>query len=202
MKWPSAGGGTEARHAQKPMKIVEHCPSCSISRHSSRRQATVESESLPEIWCPTPTVASCSKKCNEFQKSRGPARWQRGGQRYQRQKRATNNGSFWATTPPRAQSGQSLDVSSWKVARFTAAKSCGEPAARRSRWQVPQVWKEARVPTGWKRQSQRCLDCVSERMLCLGFPVPPWFTAFCCRDGSLAVIQPLRVQPTAGESSR
>ena len=39
MKWPSAGTGTEARHAQNPMKIVEHCPSCSISRPSSRRQA-------------------------------------------------------------------------------------------------------------------------------------------------------------------
>ena len=62
-----------------------------------------------------------------------PARWQRGGQRYQRRKHATIKSSFRATTPPRAQPGQSPDVSNWKVARFTEAKSCGEPAARRSR---------------------------------------------------------------------
>ena len=34
-------------------------------------------------------------------------------------------------------------------------------------------------------------------MLCLGSSASPWFTPSCCRDGSLAVIQPLWVQQTA-----
>ena len=59
----------------------------------------------------------------------------------------------------------------------------------------------ARVPPGWKRQSQRCPDCVSERLVCPGISTSPWFTASCCRDGSLAVTQPLWVRPTAEEST-
>ena len=37
-------------------------------------------------------------------------------------------------------------------------------------------------------------------MLCPGSSASPWFTASCCRDGSLAVIQPLWVQQTVEES--
>ena len=81
-------------------------------------------------------------------------------------------------------------------------KGMKEPAARQSRpvWQVLQVCNEASVPLDWKRQRQGYPDYVSERLLCLGFPASPWFTAS-CRDGSLAVIQPLWIQSTAGKSS-
>ena len=67
---------------------------------SSRRQVPVECESLPEIWNLMPDASSGAlvKKCDEFHESREagtsgcaklrPARWQRGGQRNQRRKRA------------------------------------------------------------------------------------------------------------------
>ena len=102
MKWPSAGSGTEASHAQSHTMIDEDCPSCSISRPSSRRQATVESQSLPEICSPVPDVNSgvLLENCDEFQESRGvgtrgcassrPDSWQRGGPRNQRRKRANH----------------------------------------------------------------------------------------------------------------
>ena len=57
---------------------------------------------------------------------------------------------------------------------------------------VPQVWKGARTHPGRRRRSQRCPSRVAERLLCLGTSTSPRFTASCCRDGSLAVIQPLR----------
>ena len=44
-------------------------------------------------------------------------------------------------------------------------------------------------------------SCVCQRLLRSGSSASPWFTASRCRDGSLAVIQPLRVQQTAEESS-
>ena len=39
--------------------------------------------------------------------------------------------------------------------------------------------------------------CVLGRLLCPRSSASPWFTASCCRDGSLAVIQPLWVQKTS-----
>ena len=57
-RWWSAGRDTEARYAQSLMKIDEHCPSCSISNPSSRRQAPVESESVPEICSLVPEADS------------------------------------------------------------------------------------------------------------------------------------------------
>ena len=122
IRWSSAGSGTEARHAQSPTKIVENCPSCSISGSYSRRQASVECESLPES-CSLVSDANggrLSEKFHEVQESQKagtsvcasprPARWQRGGQRYQCRKRA-RSGSFWTTTPPSPHSGESPVVS-------------------------------------------------------------------------------------------
>ena len=46
--------------------------------------------------------------------------------------------------------------------------------------------------------SLKCLkERVFERLLCPGSSASPWFTASCCRDGSLAVTQPIRVQESS-----
>ena len=44
-----AGGGAEAVHARSPTDVIEKCPDYSNTGFSSRRQASVDSESLPEI---------------------------------------------------------------------------------------------------------------------------------------------------------
>ena len=115
-------------------------------------------------------------------------RWQRGGQRYQR-------------PPPSAQSGGSLDVSRRKVGRIADAKSCKQHGGVVEPFLASSSSKESRVPPGRTRQSERCPSCVFERLLSLGISTSRWFTASCCRDGSLAVIQPPWVQATAEESS-
>ena len=65
MQWSAADTGAEACHARTPTKVDDVCPEDSISSPSSRRQATFESESLPEICAPVPTpkLASCLKRC-------------------------------------------------------------------------------------------------------------------------------------------
>ena len=45
--------------------------------------------------------------------------------------------------------------------------------------------------SGRRRRNQRSPGCVVERFLCPLSSASPWFTASCCRNGSLAVIQPL-----------
>ena len=57
-----------------------------------------------------------------------------------------------------------------------------------------------RGPSGRRRRSRRCHSCVLGRLLCPRSSPSPWFTACCCSDGSLAVMQPLWVQQTAEES--
>ena len=124
------------------------------------------------VRCPTPVVAACPKSVTNSKSleeltsgcaiSR-PARWQRGGQRNQRRKRAitcaeVRTGDFWTTTPPPAHSGGSSDVSGWKVGRIAPeAKSCeGTHSATESSnrsWQVPQVCKGAR--SLWSMTSSR-----------------------------------------------
>ena len=103
---------------------------CSKSGPSSRRQAPVESESLPVIRCPTQESRGAgTRSCA----SSRPARWQRRGQRNQRRKRATagaevRTGCVWATAPPIAHAGRSLDVSRWRVGRIApGAKTCEDP---------------------------------------------------------------------------
>ena len=74
------------------------------------------------------------------------------------------------------------------------AKSCeGTRSAMESSnrsWQVPQVCKKARAPSGRRHQSP---SYVSERLLCPGSAASPWFPASDCRDGSLAVVQPSKL---------
>ena len=109
-----------------------------------------------------------------------PARWQRGGQRYQRRKHATTKSSFRATTPTRAQPGQSPDVSNWKVARFTEAKSCGEPAARRSRRTVL-----GRFLQCVKKHAFQLVGNVKANDAQIAYPNDCFVLGFQCHHGSL-----------------
>ena len=121
--WSSAGSGTEARHAQSLTKNDENYPNCSISSSSSRRQAPVESESLPEICnaMPDPSSDALTKKYDEFHGSQEvgtsgcamsrPRRWQSGGQRNHRRKRTITcaegrAGKFGTMTAPPAHFGR------------------------------------------------------------------------------------------------
>ena len=95
---------------------------------ASRRQAPVESESLPEICNPMPDAEGgvLSEGCDGVHESRGAgtrscaSSSQRGGERHLRRKWAIacadiSTGGFWTTTPPIAHAGRSLDVSRWKI---------------------------------------------------------------------------------------
>ena len=77
-----------------------------------------------------------------------------------------------------------------RVAR--RAKSCKD---------VPQVCFEAHASCGRRRRNRRCPGRVFQRLLCPGSSPSQWFTASCCSDGSLAVLQPLRLQKTSAVPS-
>ena len=62
---------------------------------------------------------------------------------------------------------------------------------------TPPLCKGTRAPSGRTRRNRRCLVRLLEQLHCLGSSESPWFAASCCRDGSLAVIQPLWVQETS-----
>ena len=110
-------------HTRTPTKVHEGCPGDSSSGTSSRRQATVESDSLSGIGGPLPDAKAgvLSDKCGSVKESRGAgtrscasprlARQQRGGQRDQRRKLASTcaevrTGSVWAAAPPFAHAGR------------------------------------------------------------------------------------------------
>ena len=214
MQLSSTLNGTRAHLAQHPTKMDKNCLRCSISVPFPRRQAPVERESLPKkksaIRCQTPKVASWLKRCDDLQESRGsatrdcassrPARWQRVGQRNQRRRRASTcaevrTGVFWTTTPPPAHAGRSsrkISLLQRKVVRSFAARQNHQTA----------LGKFLNI-LGQRRQNRRYFGRVFQRLLCSGNSASYWFTALCCSDGSLAVIQPLWRQPIAeGSSSR
>ena len=80
-----------------------------------------------------------SRRLEELKRSCGssrPARWQRGGQRNRRRKRAiasaeVSMGGFWATAPPIAHVGRSLDVSRWKIGRVALERRAARALAAR-----------------------------------------------------------------------
>ena len=170
MQWSSAYTGAKACHARTPTKVCEVCPNDSSSGASSRRQATVESDPLSGIGGPLSDAKAgvLSETCGSVRESRGagtrscasprPARWQRGGQRHQRRKRASSRaevrtGSVWATAPLFAHAGRSFDVSRWKVRRIAPGeKSCEDTPSttelsNRSE-DVPQLCQGAPAPSG------------------------------------------------------
>ena len=67
-----AGDGTEAGHARSLTEVNEQCPNCLNSGVSSRGQAPVGSEFLPEICDPVPDAKGgiLFKEANSVQESR------------------------------------------------------------------------------------------------------------------------------------
>ena len=72
MQWPSTTGA-EACYARTPTKVYEVCPNDPSSGSSSRRQATVESESLSEICglVPEAKAGVLSEECGSVKESQG-----------------------------------------------------------------------------------------------------------------------------------
>ena len=118
----SVGDGTGVGRARSLMEFNEKCPDFPDSGPSSRRHASVESESCDLV--PVPASGIQSEECDGVQESGGagtrscassrPARWQRGGQRVQRRKRAAavaeiRTGGSWTSTPLASMSQQAPD---------------------------------------------------------------------------------------------
>ena len=116
--------------------------------------------------------------------------------RYQRRKRATTCAEVRrTTTPPLSHSGfVGKHHSKFKELRGHSQRDemTNSPVASSS-----SVF--SLVARGQGHRSKRCPSCVSERLLCLGSQhhhgSQLLLTASSCRDGSLAVIQPLWIQP-------
>ena len=113
---------------------------------------------------------------------------------------------FWTTTPPFGHADRSSDVSRWKVGRVALeAKSCANPRSTtvlsNRAWDLPQVCEGTIASSGRTHRNRRCPGRVIEKLLCPGNSASPWFAASCCRDGSLAVIQPIWVHKTSEVSS-
>ena len=158
-----------------PRRSMTTVRSCSISDPSSRRQAPVESESLPEICTPMPDANGgvLSEECDDVQESRGagtrPARWQRGGRRNQRRKRAiacAQEHEWFLDDHHRLR----MQVDQMTVA--LGAKSCmdsrGETELSDRSLVVPHVCAEAHASSGRRRRHRRCPRRVS-----------PWFEDPC-----------------------
>ena len=143
-----------------------------------------------------------SDESNGIRESRGgdarnrtnsrPAHGQRGGRRVHRRKRAAahaevcTNG-FWTATPPFAHADRHFHEAEWEVGRVTPeAKSCENNRA----WErSSKVYNSASVEGV---EIVGALVAYSKDSLTL-----PWVAASCCRDGSLAVVEPLWVLETS-----
>ena len=124
-------------------------------------------------------------------RSSRPARWQRGGQRNQRRKRAS-----LVPKSARIVSGRRHHRLLMLVDHLMCNTRSTTEVSNRS-WHVSQVCSKAHASSGRGRRNRRCLGCVFQRLLSPGSSMSPWFAASCCRDVSLAVIQPHWVQQTA-----
>ena len=171
----------------------------------AKRPSRVNPHQKPVIRCPTQKVVSCLQNvtmrrslevlAREVARVQGQPAGQRGGQLNLRRKRASScaevrTGSVWTTAQPSAHAGR-FDVA-------PAAKSCEDTGnttelSNRS-WDAPQICEGTRALSGRRGRNRRGLGCVFERLLCPGRSAPPGFTTSCCRDGPLAVVQPLWVQ--------
>ena len=128
MQWSSVDLDTELCLARSPTEITDKCSDYLNSDHSSRRQAPVERESLPEILDPVPDaeVVSCLKNVTMFMSpevlAREVARVQLlptgkegDGGSSEDSRPLVRTGGFWTTTPLFAHADRSLDVSGWEV---------------------------------------------------------------------------------------
>ena len=86
----------------------------------------------------------------------------------------------------------STSVSTYASTSASASTAAAEPTST-----TPHIYIRACAPSGRSHRNRRCPSCVFERLLCPESSAPPCFTASCCRDGSLAVIQPFWVQKTS-----
>ena len=177
----------------------------SISGSSSRRQAPVESESWPEVHDLVPDAKGrvLSEECKCVQESRS---WHGKLREFKASRLAkmraasraeVRTGGFWTTTPPFAHAGRSFDVSRWKAGRVAPGAKSSATDTSHHAWDVPQICKGARAPSGRRRRNRRSPGRVLERLLFPARSASPWFAPSCCRDGSLAVIQPIWAQESS-----
>ena len=139
-----AGDGTEAGHARSPT-VNQKYPDCSSTGSSSRHQAPVESESLPEICDPVPD-ARCgilSEGCKlcpsveELAREVARVQGQPAGEEEGSESSDENvplpgaevrTSRVWTTTPAFAHAGRSCDVSKRKVGKVApGAMNCENP---------------------------------------------------------------------------
>ena len=172
---------------------------------------TPKRHSLSGIAGPLPDAKAgvLSEKCGSVKESREtgtrncasprPARWQRGGQRNQRRKRASTCAEVRTVVSGRQHHrlrvlddhvvgmGSEEALLERRALRIQAARRNYQTALgtllKFVQEQPRSLWP--------RRQNRRSPGCVVERFLCPLSSASPWFTASCCRDGSLAVIQPL-----------
>ena len=168
--WFAKSGWSANAVLVSPTKIKENCPSCSISGPSSRRQAAIYSETLPDICSLTPDGKGgvLSENCDDLKEFRGadtrscastrPARWQRGDQRRERAIACSgvSTGGFWTAIPPTALAGRSFGVSRLKKGRVALGAKSSENL--RSEMEssdcsriVPQMRAETQTSSGRRR---------------------------------------------------
>ena len=187
MQCSSGGSGTEAHRTWSPTNVDENCPNGSISGPSSRRQAPVESGSLPQNCNPMPEV---SKSLEELTREVARVRGQPAGKEEDR-KTSNENGPLLVPKCARVVFGRRhhrlrVLVDHWMCRDGRSEESLlerrgGRTLAARQNYQTALV---SFLNFVQKRQ----------RLLSPGSSASPWFTASCYCDGSLAVIQPLWVQ--------
>ena len=213
MQWSSAYTGAAACHARTPTKVFEGCPDHSTSGPSSRRQATAESEFLSEICASVPdaNVGVLSEECGSVKESRGagtrsfassvPTRRQRGGQRNQRRKRAST-----CAEAARVASGRHHRRLPMLVDHLTCRdgrseesllerRAVGTLAARRNDQTALGTFlklvKARALPLVEDVEIDGALVAYSNDCFAQGVQHHHFFAASCCRDGLLAVNQPL-----------
>ena len=93
---------------------------------------------------------------------------------------------FWTTTPPLRMLTDHLMCRDGRSEESLLERRAVSTLAARRNYQTAL----AHAPSGRKHRNRRCPGRVLEQLLCPKSSASPWFAASCCRDGSLAVIQP------------
>ena len=218
MHWSSVGSGTEACHARSPTKVDEISPNCSVSGLSSGCQVP---ESLPEVCVPIPGAKSgvlceAGESMSFEVMARKTARIQ--GQSAGRDEDGGSSGVSRPLPGPNSSPAVSgrrrrallalIDHLMWRTGKLeeslmkravktlAARRFCQTALGTLLKFVIKRV-----LPLVENATIDGALVAHSKTLLRPGNSASPWFAASCCRDGSLAVIQPIWVQKTFEESS-
>ena len=203
MKWPSAGNGTETRHAQRvPRRSAKNVwvARCPTPPPDAKRPSRVRPCQKSSVRCPTPKMASCLKNVTML-KRRVSRSWHVKLRECRASPLAKEEGSepndesgpLQVPTSARVVSGglhhrlriltdhlMSRDAKlEMLLLEQRAVRTSRDDHFIKFRFGHSQVGEVAHALSSRRRRNRRCLGRALTKMVCPGNSASPWFAASC-----------------------